>query len=152
MGSEMCIRDSRDTNEKERERQAWNQAQRERGSSRRSTTYSFSTEETAARREMRNQAAIEGRGAATATAQTATMDDPAKHQCIARLYGEAAFEVMKSKPQRLPHGRAPQALYHSSPRFGSSSGRHPGAPQELPQRLEASTGAVLGGNESGIRC
>ena len=83
----------RDTSEAERDRQAHRLAQRARGSAKqRSAAASFSHEETAHRRDQRN----EGRGAATATKETR------KHKAIALLYGEEAAEVMKTKPTRLP--------------------------------------------------
>jgi hypothetical protein len=91
----------RDTSAAERDHQAHLKAQRARGSATRSTTASFSREETARRRNERNKADIEGQGAATATAATATKDQ-AKHKSIAILYGAEAAEVTKSKPQRLP--------------------------------------------------
>ena len=88
----------RDTTEAERERQAHRQAQHAFHAAKRSTTATFSHEETDKRRNQRKKAVIEGR-VATAPKEK---EDKAKHRCIARLYGPEAAEVMRTKPTRLP--------------------------------------------------
>ena len=87
----------RDTSQAERDRQAHHEAQRARGSAKRSATATSSKEETAERRNQRNKA-----------------DALARRESIALLHGAEAAEVMKSKPRRLlpvvlegPHEAAP---------------------------------------------
>ena len=64
-----------------------------RGSAKRPATATSSKEETAERRNLRNKADIEGRGAATATKDDRLQQPPRVIE---------AAEVMKSKPTRLP--------------------------------------------------
>ena len=92
-GAEM----DRDTSRAERDRQARHEAERARGSAKRSATATSSKEEVAERRNQRNKA-----------------DARARRESIALLTGVEAAEAMQSKPTRLlpvvlegPHEAAP---------------------------------------------